>query len=87
MTRADGITGEEAGREREPGKTDKMWKLFLHHIVPLHLLQCCLTLTMTMTMTMLTMTSSRPDLFLTIFRQFVKQRDLNLTCYFKRNKM
>lgn len=85
MTRADGITGEEAGREREPGKTGKTWGLFLHHIVPLPLLQCCLTLTMTMTM--LTMTPSRPDLFLTIFRQIMKQRDLKLTFYFKRNKM
>lgn len=81
MTRAGGITGEGAGWEREPGKTDA---LFLHHVVfllPLPLLQCCLSI--------LTMTSSRPDLFLTIFRQLMEQRDLNhmTNCYYRRNKM
>lgn len=81
MTRADGITGEKDGGEREPGKTGKTWRL-LNHIVfqlPLPLLQCCLP--------MLTMTSSRPDLFLIIFRQLMEQRDLNHTCYCKRNKI
>lgn len=43
MTRADGITGEEAGGEREAGKTGTTWSLFLHHVVfLLPLLQCCL---------------------------------------------
>lgn len=68
MTRAGGIT-EGDGWEREPGKTEA---LFLHHVVfllPLPLLQCCLPV--------LTMTSSRPDLFLTILRQLMEQRDLN----------
>lgn len=75
MTRADGITGE-GGREREPGKTRRTWSLFLHHVVfllPLPLLQCCLP--------KLTMTS------FTIFRQLLEQRDLNLTCCCKRNKI